>query len=484
MKPRTIIAREGVFRCAAAPAILFGRSLEAERASVTRPLHDPLSSRFGLPVVPTAAGRQLPATPYILIGEPQDHPALHKLVADHRAQLPKGGLDAEGYVLDISPERVLIAASKPAGAYYGVLKLLEMDTTAGKGLEIPADTLVDWPDMGWRGIHVIVGSRADLPAVETLLTRDMPRYRLNRLILEINYRYRFTSHPEVIEGDALTQDDCHRLKSLADLSFVRLIPMINCLGHQSWAENTSQLLKSHPEFDETPDAPADNKGLYCRSWCPSNPEVIRLVCDLADELIDAFHADAFHVGMDEVFLLGQCARCKGQDPAHLFAKAVNDLHSHLVKRRRVQMLMWGDRLLDGKATGYGEWEASENGTAPAIDLIPKDIVICDWHYELRYNDAPATYPSVALFQEKGLRVWPSSWRSAENARRLAAASLQGRTDRMLGYLATTWVGVQGLVGALATEPQPTSERGAAGVAAAIDTGSRIAWEGITLKKGY
>ena len=30
------------------------------------------------------------------------------------------------------------------------------------------------------------------------------------------------------------------------------------------------------------------------------------------------------------------------------------------------MLMWGDRFLDGAKTGYGRWEASMNGTWPAI----------------------------------------------------------------------------------------------------------------------
>ena len=38
-------------------------------------------------------------------------------------------------------------------------------------------------------------------------------------------------------------------------------------------------------------------------------------------------------------------------------------------------------LLDGYATGLGMWEASHNETHMAIDLIPKDVVICDWHYE-------------------------------------------------------------------------------------------------------
>ena len=35
-----------------------------------------------------------------------------------------------------------------------------------------------------------------------------------------------------------------------------------------------------------------------------NPEVNSIIFELLDEIIEAFQADAFHVGMDEVFLLG------------------------------------------------------------------------------------------------------------------------------------------------------------------------------------
>ena len=477
MKPKVMETREGVFRCDTAPALLLGRSLSATGASAILPLQNLLRSRFQSTASADAPGTQLPTSPYILIGLASDHPALRQLVSDHKAALPKHGLGPEGYILDVSPARILLAASKPAGVFYGVQELMELDTATGSGLAVPAGVLVDWPEMPWRGIHLLFGSRASLPDLEKILTDAMPRYRLNQIVLQVDYHYKFKSHPEMTDGDALTREDCRHLKQLADQNSIRLIPMIDCLGHQSWAEQTGQLLKAHPDFDETPDYPADNKGIYCRSWCPSNPDVDRLVFDLIDELIDAFDADAFHVGMDEVFILGKCPRCKDMDNATLFAKAVNDLHAHIAGQRKRQMLMWADRLLDGKATGYGEWEASENGTAPAIDRIPKDIVLCDWHYETRYNDAPATYPSVHYFQEKGFRVWPSAWNSEENARLLAAASLQNRTDRMVGYLATTWAGIPILANGLSASGAPPGAGAGAGVVAAIKMGARIAWEG-------
>ena len=158
-----------------------------------------------------------------------------------------------------------------------------------------------------------------------------------------------------------------------------------------------------------------------------------------DELIDVFEADALHVGLDEVFLLGEddCPRCRGKDKAVLFARAVNDYHDHLVGKRKIEMLMWGDRLIDASKYNYGKWEASANNTAGAIDLIGKDIIICDWHYELR--DA---YESVPMFLEKGFRVWPASWRKPDAARAFVDYSRRFDNPRMLGHLNTTWGAVR------------------------------------------
>ena len=98
------------------------------------------------------------------------------------------------------------------------------------------------------------------------------------------------------------------------------------------------------------------------------------------------------------------------------------------------MLMWADRLLDDKTMGYGKWESSANGTAPAIDKIPTDIILCDWHYELRDH-----YPSVAYFQQKGFRVWPASWNNPKAALALLEEGRRVNKGLVIGHLGTTWL---------------------------------------------
>jgi hypothetical protein len=298
---------------------------------------------------------------------------------------------------------------------------------------------------------------AGLPLLKRAIVEKLAPMGVNVLILEVNYNFRFASHPELRDGD-LSVQDARDLAEICRRHQIRLIPMFNCLGHQSWARTTFPLLVKYPDCDESPSVPKDNPGIYCRSWCPLHPGVNKMVFALIDELIDAFGADAFDVGMDEVFLVADpsCPRCKGKDPAELFAKAVNDLHRHVAGERKLTMLMWGDRLLDDVKLGfdYGEWEASQNGTAPAIDRIPKDIILCDWHYETRKQG----YPSVAYLQEKGFRTLPSTWRNRDAALAMLREARTKATDRMIGHLCTTWVDVQGFCRALLDDQPPAESK--------------------------
>jgi len=286
----------------------------------------------------------------------------------------------------------------------------------------------------WFGLHVLVENK---PAAEALLIElpALAKVGLNLIVFEVDYNYEYISHPELRGDDPISRETVKKVVTMCRDLKIRLIPEFQSPGHQSWAEKTFSLLTKYPEFDEMPGQFPGNKDIYCRSWCPLHPDINPIIFALYDELIEVFEADALHVGMDEVFLIGSefCSRCKGKDPAELFSKAVNDIYQHLVKERGVEVLIWGDRFLDGAATGYGEWEASLNKTYPAIDLVPKDIIICDWHYERMKS-----YPSIPLFLSKGFRVLPTSFRDVKQTKKLIDFSLASPSERMLGHLCKIW----------------------------------------------
>jgi hypothetical protein len=288
----------------------------------------------------------------------------------------------------------------------------------------------------WRAVHLLdYNTDAELDALGGNL-EPLAKQGINVIILEVDYNFAFASHPELRRGKTpITREGARRFAALCRKHNIRLIPEFQSVGHQSWKAETFPLLTVYPQFDLTPGAFANNDGIYCREWDVLNPEVWRIVFKLMDEIIDAFRADAMHVGMDEVFLLSSenSPSTKGQDPGKLFAKAVNEIHAHLVRKRRVEMLMWGDRLIDGKKYNLGEWEAAINGTATAIDSIPKDIIICPWHYEVRDS-----YPSIPMFIEKGFRVLPAGWKDGDATKALIQYNRKHAGPKMLGHLFTTW----------------------------------------------
>jgi hypothetical protein len=276
---------------------------------------------------------------------------------------------------------------------------------------------------------------------------------VNTLILRVDYGFQFVSRPEMSDPNGLTKEQAGKIAAIGRKHQIKVIPLVNLLGHQSWRSSCGKLLRVHPEFDETPGvkfpenyAWPNPDRLYCKSYCPRHPGVHEVVFALVDEVCDAFGAEAFHAGMDEVFYIGeeQCPRCKGRSKAELFAEEVRVIRDHLAPARR-PLWIWGDRLLDGKLTGLGEWEASFNETHAAVDLIPKDVVICDWHYARA--DQTAVY-----FAMKGLDVVSCSWKNPETAAaqvrdmvRFRESSPARMKQHFQGVMQTVWSGSGGFL---------------------------------------
>ncbi len=299
-----------------------------------------------------------------------------------------------------------------------------------------------------RGFCISAPQSKELDRFIKFINEELAPRSVNTLILRVDYNYQYESHPELRDQDALSKMEVKKLVEACKKNNIKLIPQVNLLGHQSWAAKTGNLLQVYPEFDETPLVKMPEKyvwpnadGLYCKSYCPLHPEVHKVVFAIVDEICDVFETDAFHAGMDEVFYIGetQCPRCSGKDKAELFAGEVRTIRDHLATNGR-KLWIWGDRLLDGKTTGMGEWEASMNSTFRAIDLIPKDVIICDWHYERPLQ-------SPVYFAMKGLNVVTCPWRDPGNAIlqvqdmfKFRSHSTPEMKDHFLGMVQTIWSG--------------------------------------------
>jgi len=397
------------------------------------------------------------------------------LVRAFTSRLPRGRLPAEGYLLGVGEAGAVAVVADDLGEIRAKQTMRQLPQAAG---ECPRLRIADWPDMAWRGLHVLDSGPRTLPAIKRLIHEVLAARKCNYLVYEIDYNFQFVSHPEVGSKEGWSSSEIGELVQACREEGIKVFPEINCLGHQTWGEQISGgLLGSHPELLEAPDGriPQTRTGsgdFYCHSWCPSNPDTNRIVLDLIDELTEAFQSDSFHVGMDEVFVVASenCPRCRGKDPAKLFARQVNDFHEHLTKRGK-KMFMWGDRLLDGKATGYGDWDASTNGTAPAIKKVPRDIVICDWHY-----DPLDDYPSLRVFTRAGFRVWPTVYSSLDGTRQFMSAARARKDKRILGVLTSIWIPAERMAAAtlgIGAPPDESTRR----ISGTAVTGLTEAWTG-------
>jgi hypothetical protein len=299
-----------------------------------------------------------------------------------------------------------------------------------------------------RGFAIAAPKPNGIADFVKFINEELAPRKVNTLILRVDFNYQYKSHPELRDSAALSKSDVKKIVEACKKNNISIIPQINLLGHQSWAGKLGMLLKVYPEFDETPwvkmPAPADYKwpnadGLYCKSYCPLIQGLHKVVFDLVDEITDVFEARAFHAGMDEVFYLGEdkCPRCAGRDKAVLFANEVQTIRDHLAERNQ-ELWIWGDRLIDGRTTGIGEWAASYNDTYKAIDMIPRDVVICDWQYDQDNNTA-------VYFALKGLRVVTCTWNrpqvavsQVEDLYRSRALAGREVKSRFYGIAETVW----------------------------------------------
>lgn len=291
------------------------------------------------------------------------------------------------------------------------------------------------------GFHLRISSKEDVEPLLYSLEEFLLKRGVNCLVLEINTGYQFTNHPELSEG-TLSKVEANQIVDAAKKFGVEIIPLFECLGHQGWGGTPNSLLRVYPEFDETPHISYEAKWpeIYCRSWCASNDDVYKVVFSLIDEIIEDFEPRYFHVGMDEVFIIAddRCPRCRGKEKAKLFTDVVNRLYNHIKIEKGIELMIWGDRLINSQTTSYSQWEADKLGIWPAIDMIPKDIIIADWHYENMKE-----YVSVEYFLNKGFKIWPSCWKDKNAAKKffeyaISKAKELNKLQLLFGFLITGW----------------------------------------------
>ncbi len=306
-------------------------------------------------------------------------------------------LGREGYTLAVTPERVLVTAAAPAGAFYGLQTLrqlfppeLEDSNYVADAWEIPCVRVFDRPRFRWRGDMLDV-SRHFLPFEYLKKNIDyLARYKMNifhwHLTDDQGWRIEVKGYPRLTEvgawradregmpwwdrppqrpgekatyGGYYTREQVKELVRYAAERFVTIVPEIDMPGH------SQAILAAYPELACTPGPhyvatggrTADN------TLCPARESTYRFVEGVLSEILPLFPGPYFHVGGDEC---NKTLWAKDPDCRALMRregmKDVEELQSYFI--RRVQKIVndLGKRLV-------GWDEILEGGLAPGATVM-------------------------------------------------------------------------------------------------------------------
>ena len=101
-----------------------------------------------------------------------------------------------------------------------------------------------------RGICIAAPMPGGVGAFIDFVKNDLIPRRVNTIILRVDYRYEYTSRPELVADSALTYDQAKSIVAACRAGRIQIVPQVNLLGHQSWYDDVGKLLEVYPQFNE------------------------------------------------------------------------------------------------------------------------------------------------------------------------------------------------------------------------------------------
>lgn len=409
--PQQVQLTDDVFPLDETMSIIIPQDVSKNDIFLARFLVRELSDKYGIAVrIEQVSG--IPAGKRVVIMGKFDNPLVKKYLDGNKLKINEKDPGAEGYLLNVTPDKIIIAGSDDQGAFYGLQSLRQL-IDAGKGKTVQGLKVKDWPEFPFRAIRLYVPGPENIAFFKRFMRDFMALYKYNKVVIELNCM-RLDRHPEVNAGwiefskslqysrsnstvgvhgeeknsshfDAgdgfiIEKSDVKDIVDYAAENFLEVIPEIPSLTHGYW------LLTRHPELAEYP---GDR---WPDTYCPSNPDSYKLMFDVYDEYIDVIKPKMIHIGHDEWWgaPLGVCPLCKGKDFSELFAGDINKIHDYM-SARGIKIAMWGDYLLESvrrkgpqhRTSSTGVKYMTPGGTRPEVvkESIPKDILIFNWFWD-------------------------------------------------------------------------------------------------------
>lgn len=298
----------------------------------------------------------------------------------------------EAYQLKVGGDGVTIAASTPAGVFYGIQTLRKsLPVAAGATVSLPAVEISDYPRFGYRGVHFDIGRHFfNLDEAKTYIDM-MVLHNMNRLHWHLTedqgWRIEIKKYPKLIEIGSkrpstvighntgkydgipyeghYTQEQAKELVAYAAERYITVIPEIDLPGHMQAA------LAAYPELGCTggPYEVWRDWGVSDQVLCAGNDNTMQFVKDVLTEILEIFPSEYIHIGGDECPKSEwvKCPKCQARIKA-LGLKS-DDKHS---KEERLQsyVINTAEQFLNERGRKIIGWdEILEGGLAPNATVM-------------------------------------------------------------------------------------------------------------------
>jgi hexosaminidase len=328
-------------------------------------------------------------------------------------------LDAEGYVLAVSANEVLVAGKTPAGTFYGLQTLKQLVRGEGAAAFIPAVEIVDWPAMRWRAVSDDI-SRGPVPTVDYIKRqlRTFAAFKLNMHSFYMEQTFASSSNPLIgPAGGSLTPEEIRELVSYARRYHIELVPEQQTFGHLHKALK----LEKYNELAETPHGDV---------LSPQQEGSYKLIAAWYRELNELFPGKFFHIGADETFELGE-----GQSREAAKARGVGAIYfEHLNRVREVlkpydrRLMFWGDIALNHP---------------DLIGSIPRDMIVMNWDYAPKDDYVARIKPfkdaGLEEFVCPGVHNWNQIFPNLDaSSKNIVNFVRDGQASGALGMMNTSW----------------------------------------------
>jgi len=239
----------------------------------------------------------------------------------------------EGYRLDVTPARITITASHPAGAFYAVQTLLQLlpaeifSSCRVDGIEwrVPCVEIEDLPRFAWRGLMLDTARHFFTVSEIKRFLDQMVLHKFNvfhwHLVDDQGWRLEIRKYPRLTEvgshraespahvemqgkeGDGMpyhghyTQDEVRELVRYAQERFVTIVPEIEMPGHAAAAITAYPWLGNEDIPDFRPNV-ATSWGMKLFTFSPKE-ETFHFLENVLLEVMELFPSQRIHIGGDE-----------------------------------------------------------------------------------------------------------------------------------------------------------------------------------------